>query len=110
MDLQYRKNVNIGFVDRVNSNYKIVFQTMPGRICAVAICKNNQLALKKINAGIIFHRFPKAKDVVSSAVCKEWVRRCKRADKFNVDASCVCSAHFTSDDYERDFQNELLSK
>lgn len=84
--------------------------TMPGRVCAVASCKNNQLALKKKGSNLTFHYFPKGNDFVSSTMRKEWVHRCKRTDKFNADTATICSDHFTDGDYERDLQHELLSK
>ncbi|KAG5876481.1 hypothetical protein JTB14_011091 [Gonioctena quinquepunctata] len=52
--------------------------------------------------------FPKARDIVSSTICKEWKLRCRRADKFNVETSSICADHFTSNDYERDLKSELL--
>jgi hypothetical protein len=57
-----------------------------------------------------FHRFPKARDLVSQTIRKEWILRCKREDKLNPDTSYICSVHFTENDYERNFQNELLGK
>ncbi|KRT83134.1 hypothetical protein AMK59_3135 [Oryctes borbonicus] len=80
---------------------------MPGRHCAVAVCKNNSIAVRLNNANITFHRFPKAK--VSKTARAEWIRRCQRADKFNPDTSQICSIHFCETDYERDLQNELLN-
>ncbi|KAJ8910908.1 hypothetical protein NQ315_003962 [Exocentrus adspersus] len=82
---------------------------MPGLICAVAVCKNNQLELKKRGLSIVFHSFPKGKDLVSSTIQKEWVHRCRRNDKFNINTSRVCSEHFTVNDYERDLEHELLN-
>ncbi|KAJ8978842.1 hypothetical protein NQ317_004453, partial [Molorchus minor] len=81
---------------------------MPGQICAVALCKSNRLTLKKKGVNLAFHRFPKGNDLVSSTIRKEWINRCKREDKFNLDTSYICGLHFTTNDYERDLQNELL--
>lgn len=59
---------------------------------------------------IVFHSFPKGKDLVSTTMRNEWIQRCRRADKFNPDTACVCSKHFTEKDYERDLEHELLGK
>ncbi|KAJ8980680.1 hypothetical protein NQ317_013292 [Molorchus minor] len=81
---------------------------MPGQICAVALCKSNRLTLKKEGVNLAFHRFPKGNDVGSSTIRKQWINRCKRKDKFNPNTSSICGLHFTTNDYERDLQNELL--
>jgi hypothetical protein len=59
---------------------------------------------------IIFHSFPKPKDMVSQTMRNEWINRCKREDKLNPETSRICSKHFVETDYERDLQNELLGK
>lgn len=82
---------------------------MPGRICAIATCNNNQAILNNQGIYTTFHYFPKGSDSESCAIRKEWIKRCRRADKFNVDTSTICSSHFTPNDYERDLQNELLN-
>ncbi|KAJ8911681.1 hypothetical protein NQ315_005760 [Exocentrus adspersus] len=66
--------------------------------------------LKKQGSSIIFHSFPKGKDLVSSTIQKEWVHCCRRNDKFNINTSRVCSEHFTVNDYERDLEHELLAR
>ncbi|XP_056639735.1 THAP domain-containing protein 3-like [Diorhabda sublineata] len=81
---------------------------MPGTRCAVYGCGNTYKTRQQEHEYFIFHRFPKAKDLVSQTMRKEWILRCKREDKFNPDTSYICSVHFTEKDYERDLQNELL--
>lgn len=84
---------------------------MPGQYCAVALCKStthNRITLKNDDAYLIFHSFPKAHDLVSSTMRREWINRCKRRNKLNPTTSAICSLHFTQNDYERDLQNELL--
>jgi DNA/RNA endonuclease G (NUC1) len=84
---------------------------MPGRRCAVFGCNNSRIRTKVTNSEIVYHNFPKGKsNFVSDTVRKEWIRRCKRADKWNPDTSQICSVHFTANDYERDMRNELLGK
>ncbi|CAG9764142.1 unnamed protein product [Ceutorhynchus assimilis] len=82
---------------------------MVGRVCAVFSCRNNQMILKKSGSNITFHYFPSGKDPVSAATRDEWIKSCKRKAAFNVNTSTICSEHFTSDDYERDLQHELLN-
>lgn len=83
---------------------------MPGRRCAVFGCNNSRVVTKAKNESVIYHEFPRANNLVSTTIKKEWIRRCQRADKFNPNTSQICSVHFTSNDYERDLQNELLGK
>lgn len=66
--------------------------------CAVANCSN----YGRKSSDILYHRFPK------NEVQREWVARCKRADKINVNNARICSIHFLPEDYERDLKNELL--
>ena len=51
--------------------------------------------------GISFHRFPQ-----NSAVRKQWLHACKRADIFCID-TVVCSFLF-DEDFERDLKAEML--
>jgi hypothetical protein len=84
---------------------------MPGRRCAVFGCNNSRIRTKITNSEIVYHNFPKGKsNFVSDTVRKEWIRRCKRADKWNPNTSQICSVHFTANDYERDMKYELLGK
>jgi hypothetical protein len=83
---------------------------MPGRRCAVFSCNNSRVVTKRKGETVVYHAFPKGNDLVSSTIKKEWIRRCARADKWNPNNSQVCSVHLTSNDYERDLQNELLGK
>nr|XP_040570148.1 uncharacterized protein LOC121119503 [Lepeophtheirus salmonis] len=63
--------------------------------CAVASCPSP--------ADTSYHNFPK-----DSALLRNWVKACKRKDKFNPKKSRICSNHFSQDCYERDLRNELL--
>lgn len=76
---------------------------MTGTRCAAFGCNNAYAKKKGMSKNFTLHRFPKDK-----AVRKGWIDACRRSDKFNPDASRLCSLHFTEDDYERDLQNELL--
>ena len=67
--------------------------------CAVAQCSNYG---RKIS-DVMYHRFPK-----DPKFQREWVSRCKRMDKVNVNTARVCSIHFLPEDYERGLKNELL--
>jgi hypothetical protein len=82
---------------------------MPGTRCAVYGCNNTYIKQKEIAEKFSCHRFPKARDLVSQTIRKEWTVRCKREDedKLNPDTSYICSVHFTENDYERDLQNEV---
>lgn len=78
---------------------------MPGTRCAVAVC-NNCIVKTRLSDGqckIVYHRFPK-----DEQICKQWIQKCKRNDKFNYRTSSICSDHFTEDDYQRDLKAELL--
>lgn len=77
---------------------------MPGRRCAVAVCKNSRVKTKLVNPDIKYHEFPFGNDLV----LQEWIRSCRRADEWNPATSQICSVHFTSGDYERDLEHELL--
>lgn len=77
---------------------------MPGFICAVAVCKSNSERAKKSGQHISFHSFPADK-----ALQKEWIRRCKRKDKFDPKHKKVCSEHFTIDDYEDAIQAKIMN-
>lgn len=81
---------------------------MSGSSCAVYGCKNSYYTARGQN--IIYHAFPKSKDLVSRTIRSEWIHRCRRKDKFNPDTGRICSVHFVQNDYERDLQNELLGK
>jgi THAP domain len=83
---------------------------MPGIRCAIYGCNNSRLASKVSGQDLIFHVFPKPKDLVSNTMRREWISRCKRQDRFNPDTSRICSAHFVESDYERDLQSELLGR
>ncbi|XP_022160850.1 THAP domain-containing protein 4-like [Myzus persicae] len=75
-----------------------------GSVCAVSTCVN--YSAKSKNEGrtdISFHRFPK--DLFYQ---KQWIHKCKRADKWNPSSSFICSDHFKNDDYVRNLQAELL--
>lgn len=76
---------------------------MPGTRCAFALCNNSLAKAKKEGKQITFHTFPKGD------ARKEWVVKCRRADKFNPSTSFVCSEHFKEEDYERDLKGELLN-
>ncbi|KAJ8914937.1 hypothetical protein NQ315_016091 [Exocentrus adspersus] len=79
---------------------------MPGTRCGIYGC-NNTYKTNTNGVKYNFHRMPKAKDLVSDTIRKQWIIRCKRKDTFNADNIFICSAHFTKNDFERDFQNEL---
>ena len=70
--------------------------------CAVADCTNNSKEGKA--KGLVFHEFPKSR----SDIRNKWIAQCRRKDKVNPTSSRMCSAHFSTDDYERDLRNELL--
>ena len=63
--------------------------------CAVAICSSPQEAS--------YHRFPK-----NLSIQKVWINSCRRNGQINPATAKVCSTHFTEDDFERDFMNEIL--
>ncbi|CAH1406774.1 unnamed protein product [Nezara viridula] len=71
---------------------------MSGKTCAVGICKNSGKC-----PNISFHRFPRDKKLR-----KIWILKCRREDQFNPDSSRICSVHFKPEEFERDFQGELL--
>ncbi|KAK7602116.1 hypothetical protein V9T40_009557 [Parthenolecanium corni] len=81
--------------------------TKGGSYCAVAECNNSSVKAHKNNLILTFHRFPKDERK------KEWLNRCKRMDKINLDRSnnyYVCSAHFDEEDYEPDLRAKLMNE
>jgi hypothetical protein len=66
-----------------------------GNTCAVAICPSPPEAT--------YHVFPK-----NDQIQKLWIELCKRKETINVKTARICSNHFNDQDYERDFQNEIL--
>ncbi|VVC27336.1 Zinc finger, C2CH-type,Transposase protein, partial [Cinara cedri] len=75
-----------------------------GSVCAVPTCVNYSGKLKhEGRTDISFHRFPK-----NLAYRKQWMYKCKRADKWNPSSSFICSDHFNTDDFIRNLQAELL--
>lgn len=73
---------------------------MPG--CAVADCTTYNR--KTMGTNIMYHQFPKNEELR-----RVWVLKCKRKDNFNVKNSCICSKHFSPEDYERDLKAELMN-
>lgn len=70
--------------------------------CAILQCVNSN-QMKSFNREIMFHRFPKEKDLLS-----KWMHVCGR--DFNYKTSHICSIHFTENDYKFDATiNEFLS-
>ena len=65
--------------------------------------ENTRVWNAKITCIEFEYRFPKDKKV-----CREWVKACKRRDKFSTESYRVCSIHFDKEDYERDLKAELL--
>lgn len=53
----------------------------------------------------MIYRFPK-----DPVLQKLWVHKCKRSDSWDPSSSYVCSKHFNSNDYIRDFKRELVGK
>ncbi|MBM3939223.1 MAG: THAP domain-containing protein [Sphingomonadales bacterium] len=68
-----------------------------GNICAVAICPSPQDAS--------YHHFPK-----DELLRKIWSERCFRKDPINPNTAKICSNHFSTDDFIRDLQAELLGQ
>ena len=68
-------------------------------VCAVANCPNPQDKR--------YHNFPSSKKFKDMQ--QNWVRLCKRADKFNPDNARICENHFSPAMIKRDFQHELLN-
>ena len=62
----------------------------------MAICPSTQ--------GVVYHVFPREKKLQ-----KAWIEACKRKEKILVDTGCVCSNHFTEEDYLIDLKQELLN-
>uniref|UniRef100_A0AAR5Q2R2 THAP-type domain-containing protein n=1 Tax=Dendroctonus ponderosae TaxID=77166 RepID=A0AAR5Q2R2_DENPD len=68
--------------------------------CAVYGCNSDT---KVKTPKIKFHRFPK-----DSILGKLWENACCRTDTINVASARICSQHFKNEDFERNFQFELL--
>ena len=65
--------------------------------CAVADCTNDENT-----DDISYHRIPKDKKQRIA-----WIEACKRKDPFSVDSARVCSAHFSKEDFKKDFKHEF---
>lgn len=74
----------------------------PKMRCAVYGCHSDNQS-KGFSQDVSFFTFPKDKKMAL-----EWVRLCKREDKFNVVNARICSNHFTKEDYVRNLRHELL--
>ncbi|XP_035225945.1 THAP domain-containing protein 1-like [Stegodyphus dumicola] len=72
------------------------------RGCAVVSCPNCNV---KTSNNVTYHRFP-----ADEEIRKKWLEKCGRNLQFDCSRSRVCSEHFTSDDFERDLQGELLGQ
>lgn len=76
--------------------------------CAVFACKSNNKKTLKNPANnensISYHSFPK-----NEGLCKEWINKCSRSDKFSTKNARICSKHFSADDFERTLMHELLN-
>lgn len=70
--------------------------------CAVFGCNNDNQS-KNFDRNIRFFTFPKDKKQE-----QEWIRLCKRKDKFNALSARICSIHFVANDYVRNLMHELL--
>ncbi|KAF0297803.1 Transposable element P transposase [Amphibalanus amphitrite] len=70
--------------------------------CLVPECTSGNRR-KEQDSNVILHRIPR-----DAERAVKWVQACKRENLLNPQKSFVCSKHFTSDDYERDLQFELL--
>ena len=69
--------------------------------CAVADCSN--VGFK--GSDISFHRFPKKDE----KLCKIWASKCRRGEPdIEFDTKYICSEHFVPEDFERDYQSELM--
>ncbi len=52
---------------------------------------------------LVFHMFP-----INASLKKQWLMKCNNANiQFSYAHASVCSAHFCSEDYERDLKYEL---
>ena len=60
--------------------------------CMVPECTNNS----RKTVGISYHRIPKEKGLREA-----WLARIRRVNPHDINNSCVCSAHFTPDCFER---------
>lgn len=80
-------------------------------ICAVANCNSNSNKKLKRNLNaqsdvvVKFFRFPIKED----DLCKIWIQKCCRKDKFNVANAYICSKHFKAEHYVRNLRHELLN-
>jgi hypothetical protein len=56
----------------------LIVQNMRSTICAVYVSNNTYIKQKEIAEKFSFHRFPKARHLVSQIIRKEWIVRCRR--------------------------------
>jgi uncharacterized protein YnzC (UPF0291/DUF896 family) len=62
------------------------------RYCMVPECTNHS----RKTVGISYHEIPKEKNLREA-----WLARIRRVHKRDINHSCICSAHFTPDFFER---------
>lgn len=79
---------------------------MPGKGCCVITCNNYIYKTKQSEdkKTIIYHRFPKDENVR-----KQWMFLSGKEGIWNPNNACICSEHFSENDYERDLKAELLN-
>src|SRR5699024_10605346 len=82
---------------------------VPGHRGEVSGCLNSRIGTKISGESIIFHTFPKRQNLTATKMQKEMVQRCKRRNDLNPKNSIICSIHFTENDYELNFKNDVLS-
>ncbi|KAL0841851.1 hypothetical protein ABMA28_014090 [Loxostege sticticalis] len=62
--------------------------------CAILSCRKRSNCHTKTKGGVSFHRFPK-----DPKLRKIWMDATGREDWISTKSSCICSLHFTEDDY-----------
>jgi len=67
-----------------------------GRCCSAYGCSNSDEKNKKLSLGLTFHRFP----LQRPDILKAWLHAVKRKDFKPTDSSCLCSNHFTEEDFQ----------
>ena len=69
--------------------------------CAVFGCNNRKSGVTR---HLRFFPFPK-----NLEMCRVWVQKCYRSDKFNPKTHTICSSHFTTRQYEDNLKMRVIN-
>lgn len=78
--------------------------TMPERRCAVKNCQSDAITAREKGECISFYKIPK-----EGSIRREWIKICRKHEGFDPEKKCICSRHFTVDDFEDGIKAKLTN-